>query len=66
MNQIALAYPSEGCFISMQDLLHLDNEARINHPSTLSDRNWSYRFGKDDFTFENARKISDMIHSSGR
>lgn len=66
VNQIALAYPSEGCFISMQDLLHLDNEARINHPSTLSDRNWSYRFTKDDFTFENARKISDMIHSSGR
>lgn len=66
VNQIALAYPSEGCFISMQDLLHLDNEARINHPSTLSDRNWSYRFVKDDFTFENARKISDMIHSSGR
>lgn len=66
VNQIALAYPSEGCFISMQDLLHLDNEARINHPSTLSDRNWSYRFTKNDFTFENARKISDMIHSSGR
>ena len=66
VNQIALAYPSEGCFISMQDLLHLDNEARINHPSTLSDRNWSYRFAKDDFTFENARKIADMIHSSGR
>ena len=66
VNQIALAYPSEGCFISMQDLLHLDNEARINHPSTLSDRNWSYRFTKDDFTFENARKIADMIRSSGR
>ena len=66
VNRIALAYPSEGCIISMQDLLHLDNEARINRPSILSTQNWSYRFEEDDFKKENALKIHDMVRSSGR
>lgn len=35
------------CINSLQDLLKIGKEGRINFPSTLTDLNWSYRFSKD-------------------
>lgn len=35
--------------VPMQDVLCLGDEARMNTPSTLSERNWTFRFTKDDF-----------------
>lgn len=36
--------------VPMQDVLCLGAEARINEPSTVSSRNWSYRFNETDFS----------------
>ncbi|MBR1454864.1 MAG: 4-alpha-glucanotransferase [Lachnospiraceae bacterium] len=41
---------------SMQDLLGIGTEGRINVPSTVSDLNWSYRFRKEMFD-ENIKKF---------
>lgn len=66
VNRITLAYPCIGAIISMQDLLHLDNQARINHPSVLSNNNWVYRFSKKDFNEKLAKKIRKEVIKSKR
>ena len=33
----------------MQDLLKLDDKARINHPGTVGDHNWTFKFKNMDF-----------------
>ncbi len=66
INRMALAYPSFGAIISMQDLLHLDNSARINFPSTLSTNNWSYRFSSTDFDDALANNVSELVEESKR
>jgi 4-alpha-glucanotransferase len=38
--------------IPMQDALLLGEEARINHPSTFSPDNWSYRFNNKDLNID--------------
>ena len=38
--------------IPLCDLLAFGGEARINLPSTVSDKNWSWRFIKEDFSEE--------------
>lgn len=45
----------------IQDLLGLDDEARMNIPSTVGG-NWCYRIGKDDLTKELAEKIGKMTN----
>ncbi|VWL84989.1 4-alpha-glucanotransferase [Oceanivirga miroungae] len=42
----------------MQDFLKLDNDYRMNIPSTLG--NWSYRMSKDDLTDELAKEIREF------
>lgn len=64
INRLALNYPCKGTIITMQDLLHLGNEARINHPSTLSSSNWTYRFNEEDFSDRNAKAIKDLVSSN--
>lgn len=48
---IELTFKNKGrtTIIAMQDLLHLGEEARMNFPSTLSVKNWSWRMLKEDF-----------------
>ena len=66
VNRLALSYPCFGSILTMQDLLHLDNSARINHPSVLSNDNWVYRFNKKDFSKTIAKKIRKEVAMSGR
>lgn len=66
INRMALAYPSFGTIISMQDLLHLDNSARINFPSTLSTNNWSYRFLAKDFSDTLAKEVHTLVKENNR
>lgn len=42
--RLAFASPSFLCVAPLCDLLSLGEEARINAPSTLSTKNWSFRF----------------------
>jgi 4-alpha-glucanotransferase len=49
----------------IQDLLGLDNRARINTPSTLGD-NWKWRLCGDELTDELANYISDITKRYNR
>ena len=53
------------CIIPMQDYLHLDNEARINTPSTLGG-NWVWRMDKNALTDKLAEHIAKMTKLYGR
>lgn len=50
--KLAFASVAETVIIPLWDLLALGGEARMNLPSTVSDKNWSYRFVAEDFTKE--------------
>lgn len=45
-----------------QDALHLGDEGRMNLPSTVSDKNWSFRFVKRDF----GRRMQHELLSIGK
>lgn len=49
-----------------QDYLELGGEARMNAPGTLSDANWTWRAGKEDFTHELAKRIRHLTAESNR
>ena len=58
---VKMAYASvcDTCIIPMQDVLNLDNEARINTPSTLGG-NWGWRMKKGAATKTLAKKLNDL------
>jgi 4-alpha-glucanotransferase len=43
--------------VPLQDILCLDNEARMNYPGTVSG-NWVWRYRKGDITEEMQEKIA--------
>lgn len=59
LSVIELAFRSlaKTVIIPLWDLLAMGEEARINLPSTVSDKNWSWRFIKSDFSNE----VSDYL-----
>jgi len=58
---IRLAYASvcDTCIIPMQDILNLDNEARINMPSVLGG-NWEWRMEKNALSKGIAKKLVEL------
>ena len=50
--RLAFASKAKTVIIPLCDLLALGGEARMNFPSTVSDKNWSWRFLKDEFSKE--------------
>lgn len=65
---IELAFRSVAgtAIIPYWDILALGGEARINLPSTVSEKNWSYRFEKGDFTPRTQRLLAELAEVSGR
>lgn len=57
---------SKAVILPLQDLLFMNEDSRINKPSTTSDKNWSFRFLKTDFTNELSDYIKSLILESGR
>lgn len=53
------------CIIPLQDYLHLNNNARMNTPSTTGG-NWQWRFEKDVITRELAEHIAKLTKLYGR
>ncbi|HEX6126670.1 MAG TPA: 4-alpha-glucanotransferase [Pyrinomonadaceae bacterium] len=49
----------------LQDVLGLDNDARMNQPATTSG-NWAWRFKKDELTDELAEKLRQITETYGR
>lgn len=50
----------------MQDLLELDNSARMNMPSTCNDINWAWRMKKGAFTDYTVNRMKQLVIFSGR
>lgn len=63
--RLAQGSVADTCIIPLQDYLHLDNEARINKPSTLGN-NWVWRMNNEDLSLELAQKIGKQTQIYGR
>ena len=63
--RLAQASVADTCIIPIQDYLCLDNEARINQPSTLGG-NWMWRLKKGEISKEVLKKIKCMTKLYGR
>jgi 4-alpha-glucanotransferase len=62
---IALDTPACLSILPMQDLLHLDEEARMNRPGTVED-NWKWRFDWGEVSPELVEKTRERLLASGR
>lgn len=56
---------SNTCIVSMQDLLDLDESARMNLPGS-SEGNWEWRLLPDQINSEVASDLHRMTYLSGR
>lgn len=63
---IAFASVSNLCIIPLQDWLVLDNNARINTPSTVGGPNWRWRVKANVFTPTLSKKIKALVELYGR
>ncbi len=63
--RIAMMSVADYCIIPLQDYLCLDNDARINFPSTLGN-NWQWRYEKESLTPELSDKIRNLTDRYGR
>lgn len=64
--ELAFASKSDTAIVPVWDLLALGGEARINEPSTVSDKNWSRRFLKEDFSKELSGYLKKVSKRSKR
>lgn len=62
----AFASRSNMVIIPFWDLLYLGEEARMNTPSTLSEKNWSYRFIKNDFNSALKKSLRKFVSKYNR
>lgn len=61
----AMKTKANTCILTMQDLLHLNSDSRMNTPSTITG-NWQYRMKKDDITPQISSKLLFMTEQSER
>ena len=61
----AYASTADVAIMQMQDILGLDNSARMNLPSTVG-QNWRWRLLPDQFTEEHIDYLKDMAETFGR
>ena len=64
--RLAFASVAFAVVIPMWDLLAMGGEARMNLPSVVSDKNWSFRFAGGDFTPALAGFLKDLAVASKR
>lgn len=58
--ELIFASKAEHVSFTFQDLLFKGKESRMNHPSTLQDENWSYRFLSFEFNNDLKNKIFSL------
>lgn len=61
LDVLALSSQTNGAILPLQDLLCLDENSRMNEPSTLTDRNWTYRCRRSDLSPELASFLGENI-----
>lgn len=64
--RLALVSCADTVILPMWDILCMGAEARINLPSTVSPKNWSWRFWEDDFTQKSVSFLKNNVIKSGR
>jgi 4-alpha-glucanotransferase len=65
MLEALYASPARAAIFQMQDILQLDNRARMNTPSTLGG-NWCWRMEKGQFTPEHREKLRTLAERYNR
>lgn len=68
LSVIKLAFASKCAtvIIPMWDLLCMGGEARINLPSTVSEKNWSWRFTEEDFSKDCLQFLKNTAENTHR
>ena len=66
MIRACMSSVSKLCVIQMQDYLQLGKDARMNHPGTLSNRNWTWRATEGFADAALAKRILDMTRKYER
>lgn len=64
--RLAFASKANTVIIPLWDLYALGGEARMNLPSTVSEKNWSWRFIESDFTDEGFGFLKSQAEKTGR
>jgi 4-alpha-glucanotransferase len=65
MLKAAYASAADVAVFQMQDVLQLDNRARMNTPSTLGG-NWQWRLREEMLTEELAEELSELAKDNAR
>ena len=64
--ELLFASASDTVIVPMHDVLCLGEEARLNAPSTVSCRNWTFRFVEKDFGKRNAAWLKELTEEYNR
>ena len=65
INRMAMASVANICILPLQDVLGLDNSARMNQPSTVQ-TNWRWRMDADMLTKEAQKELLELTKRYGR
>ena len=65
INRMAMASVADTCILPLQDVLGLDNSARMNQPSTVQ-TNWRWRMDADMLTKEAQKELLELTRRYGR
>ena len=65
INRMAMASVANTCILPLQDVLGLDNSARMNQPSTVK-TNWRWRMAADMLTKEAQKELLELTKRYGR
>ena len=65
INRMAMASVPNICILPLQDVLGLDNSARMNQPSTVK-TNWRWRMAEDMLTKEAQKELLELTKRYGR
>lgn len=63
--RLAESSVSNTCIIPVQDILYLDETARINEPSTVG-KNWKWRLLNDELNYSTLEKLAEITKIYGR
>jgi len=65
INRMAMASTANICILPLQDVLGLDNSARMNQPSTVK-TNWRWRMNGEMLTKEAQKELLELTRRYGR
>lgn len=66
VDELCFASPCRLTIIPICDIIPFGNEARLNTPSLLSEKNWSFRYTEEDFTSEVKEFYKNLVLKYGR